>query len=238
MNAFTSTVGRFAILAVASVLIGGSVAVPPASSRAPLQAAVPRDRTGAFTTALPAPAALTDAGLGLRSGPVAVPIELRAPTIGLSTPVLGVGITPGNVMDAPMGPAQDPVWQEAFWYRGSAVPGAASVALIAGHISDPLGRAGVFARLTDLRPGDPIIVHDERGGPDMQFAVSDATSYPLAATTDPMVLTEIYGAGPVAGRWAEPSADGRSYLTLITCDGTFRDGTHDHRLVVHATRVA
>ena len=50
------------------------------------------------------------------------------------------------------------------------------------------------------------------------------------------MLTRIYGAGPVAGTRPQPSADGLAHLTLITCAGTFRNGTHDHRLVVFATR--
>ena len=55
---------------------------------------------------------------------------------------------------------------------------------------------------------------------------------------NPPVLTRIYGAGPVAGTRPRPSTDGLAHLTLITCAGTFRNGTHDHRLVVYATRVA
>ena len=131
-----------------------------------------------------------------------------------------------------------PAWQQAFWYRGSAVPGEPSSAVIAGHISDPLGRPGAFARLGELHPGDPVVVHDDRTGLDVEFSVTDATSYPIEQTNDPAVLRAIYGDGPVSGTWAKPSADGRSYLTLVTCDGTFRNGTHDHRLVVHAVRVA
>jgi sortase A len=174
----------------------------------------------------------------LRAGPVAVPLELQMPSLSVSAPVVGVGITPKNVMDAPMGPADDPVWQQAFWYRGSAVPGALSTALIAGHIDDPLGRPAVFAHIDTLRPGDPIVVHDTRSGLDVRFSVTDSKTYSLDQTTDPAVLAQIYGVGPVAGTWSQPSADGLSHLTLITCTGTFRNGTHDHRLVVYATRIA
>jgi len=187
---------------------------------------------------LAVPDALVDGGLGLRSGPVAVPLELRLPSLGVVAAVVGVGITPTDVMDAPMGPASDPVWQEAFWYRGSAVPGTASTALVAGHINDPKGRAGVFADIDHLRPGDPIVVHDRRSGLDVVFSVDESVSYSLAEAADPAVLTRIYGAGPVAGAWPQPSADGLAHLTLVTCAGTFGDGTHDHRLAVYATRVA
>jgi sortase (surface protein transpeptidase) len=140
-------------------------------------------------------------------------------------------------MDAPMGPANDPVWREAFWYRGSAVPGAPSTAVIAGHVS-AYGRLDVFGHIDMLRPGDVIVVHDTRSGIDVRFSVTDSVSYSLAQTADPAILTQIYGAGPVAGSGPQPSADGLAHLTLITCAGTFSHGTHDHRLVVYATRIA
>ena len=63
-------------------------------------------------------------------------------------------------------------------------------------------------------------------------------SYTLAEAARPAVLKRIYGVGPVVGKWAQPSADGLSHLTLITCAGTFVNGTHDHRLVVYAVRVS
>jgi hypothetical protein len=185
---------------------------------------------------LPVPDALVDAGLDLRAGPVPVPLELRMPTVDSSAPVIGVGMTPTDVMDAPMGGDDDPVWRQAFWYRGSAVPGTASTAVIAGHVNDPLGRPGTFAHLEELEVGDEVVVHDVRNGLDIAFTVTSSHSYPLAETTDAAVLTRIYGAGPVAGTGPQPSADGLAHLTLITCTGTFRDGTHDHRLVVEATR--
>ena len=84
----------------------------------------------------------------------------------------------------------------------------------------------------------PIVIHDTRTGLDVRFAVTYTKTYSLAQTTDPAVLTQIYGAGPVAGTWPQPSTDGLSHLTLITCAGTFRNGTHDHGLVVYATRIA
>ena len=183
------------------------------------------------------PAKLTPNGRGLGEGPVAVPLELRLPTLGTSAAVLSVGITPNRVMDAPMGPASDPVWQQAFWYRGSAMPGAPSTAVIAGHISDPLGRPGVFAFIDRLEPGDPIVVHDTRTGLEVRFAVTHAGSYTLEEAAAPAVLRRIYGTGPVAGTRAQPSADGLAHVTLVTCAGTFRNGTHDHRLVVSATRI-
>ena len=82
----------------------------------------------------------------------------------------------------------------------------------------------------------PSCVHDTRTGLDVPFAVTETRTYSLAEAGDPDVLARIYGAGPVAGTAPQPSPDHRAHLTLITCAGTFRAGTHDHRLVVYATR--
>jgi hypothetical protein len=185
----------------------------------------------------PVPAALFSSGLDVRAGPVPVPLKLQIPSLNVDASVLGVGVTPGDVMDAPQGPVNDRVWQEAFWYRGSAVPGVISTALIAGHIDGPRGTEAVFGHIDRLRSGDAIIVHDTRSGLDVRFAVTGSTSFSLDQTADRSVLTRIYGVGPVAGTTPQRSADGLAHLTLVTCAGTFRNGTHDHRLVVFATRI-
>lgn len=217
-----------------AVTPSGSAAGPVTSTPA-VTAPAPPPTPG---TGLAEPAALVDGGLDLRAGPVDVPLELHVPTIGLRTRVVGVGITSEDVMDAPMGPADDPIWQQAFWYRGSAVPGSPSTALIAGHVSGPGGRSGAFARIDDLRPGDPVVVHDSRNGLAVRFSVTESTTYSIAEAGEPTALARIYGAGPVAGTAPQRSPDGLARLTLITCAGTFRNGTHDRRLVVYATRSA
>jgi hypothetical protein len=187
----------------------------------------------------PVPAALFAQDLSVRAGPVPVPLQLSIPSINVKTQVLGVGVTPGDVMDAPEGPVGDPVWQEAFWYRGSAVPGAISTALIAGHIDGPRGSAAVFGNIGQLRAGDLIVVHDTRSGLDVRFAVTSSRSYTLAEATRPDVLRAMYGVGPVVGTTPQRAKDGLAHLTLVTCAGTFQNsiGTHDHRLAVFATRV-
>ena len=238
---------RIAIVVIAAALLAGAtialrvttfdaVSVPVAAPDAgeALAAAV----QSPLFAGLPVPAALVDSSIALQAGPVAVPLRLQIPSINVDIPVLGVGITALHVMDAPEGPASDPVWQQAFWYRGSAVPGTSSTALIAGHVDDPLGRPGAFANLDQLHPGDLIVVKDTRSGLDVRFSVTATQTYSLAQTAQPAVLTQIYGAGPVADTGPTPSADGLSHLTLITCAGTFVNGTHDHRIVAYATRIS
>jgi sortase (surface protein transpeptidase) len=250
-TAAAARASRLTIVLIAAALLAGCAvaaraktsgsSAPTASTPARTdepQLGAPVDVPEAPTTvpALAVPAPLTSEGLSLRAGPVPVPLQLQIPSLGVSAPVLGVGITSKNVMDAPMGPANDPVWQEAFWYRGSAVPGAQSTALIAGHVS-AYGRLDVFGHIDRLQPGDLIVIHDTRSGLDVRFSVTDSMSYSLAQTADPAILTQIYGVGPVKGTGPQPSADGLAHLSLITCAGTFTNGTHDHRLVVYATRV-
>ncbi len=187
-------------------------------------------------SAAPTPAAMTSAMLDLHSGPVPIPIRLQFPTMGVDAPMTGVGLLPNDTMDAPKGPASDPVWDQAFWYRGSAIPGASSTAVVAGHIDGPDGRTAVFGRLDQLRVGDPIVVHDPRSNLDVHFSVTETADYTLAEAGAPATLERLYGVGPVAGTAPQPSADGLAHLTLITCSGTFRNGTHDHRLAVYAVR--
>jgi hypothetical protein len=229
-----------ALIAAMATSCGGSGPQDAGSGAAPT-----RVHTTAPSTSRPisrgtpfVPAALTKAGLGLRAGPVTVPLRLEIPKLEVDASMLGVGLATSNAMDAPEGPRDDPVWQQAFWYRGSAIPGARSTALIAGHIDGGRDGKAIFGHLGDLRPGDAIIVHDTRTGREVRFAVKAARSYTLAEAATPAVLQQIYGDGPVVGKWAQPSADGLAHLTLITCAGTFTNGTHDHRLAVYANRVA
>ncbi len=181
------------------------------------------------------PGPLTAPGLSLLDGPVDVPLEIRIPSLQVNAPVVGVGITSEQVMDAPKGPIDDPVWQKVFWYRGSGIPGDSGTATFAGHVNDVLGRPAVFARIKELRPGDRIVVHDTRSGRDVLFLVTETKIYSLQQAADPSVLTQVYGAGPVAGSGPQPASDGLSRLTLVTCTGDFVAGSFDHRLVVYAT---
>lgn len=179
---------------------------------------------------------LVDTDLDLRAGPVDVPLNLLIPSLNVNAPVLGVGLTSENVMDSPKGPIGDPIWHTAYWYRGSGIPGDVGTATIAGHVNDPLGRPEIFADLQDLQPGDLIIIHVKYTNSDIRFIVNQTRTYSLKESSDPQVLTQIYGAGPVAGTEPQPAPDGLSHLTLITCAGYIVDGQFDHHTVVYATR--
>ena len=201
----------------------------------------PTAQSTAQPTSLPTPTPLVlgplfDAGLDIKAAPIEVPLELKIPSLKVDAPVLGVGLTSGNEMDAPKGPIGDPVWHTAFWYRGSGLPGESGTATIAGHVDDPLGRPEIFARLQDLQPGDLIIIHYTKPNIDIAFTVDQVKVYSLKESSDPAVLAQIYGTGPVSGNGPQPSLDGLSHLTLITCAGNIVNGQFDHHVVVYATQ--
>jgi len=226
------------LTAVMLTACGSAAAARPADSGQAASTARPSTPLATASVA-PTPAPLVDPGLDLRAGPVDVPLELRIPALKIDAAMLGVGITPSNVMDTPKGPATDSVWRKAFWYRGGGTPGSASTATIAGHVDDVLGRPAVFANLKDLRAGASIVIHDLRTGLDIGYTVTGTANYTLRQTLEPAVLAEIYGAGPVAGQGPQPSADGLAHLTLITCAGNWisRSSTYDHRFAVYAVGV-
>jgi hypothetical protein len=179
---------------------------------------------------------LIDEGIDLSAGPVEVPLQLQIPSLQVNAPVLGVGLTSANVMDSPKGPIGDPVWGTAFWYRGGGIPGDIGTATIAGHVDDPLGRPEIFAHLDQLHPGDLIVVHLNNTNIGIDFMVNQIKVYSTQQSSDPAVLTQIFGAGPVAGTEPQPAPDGLSHLTLITCAGYIVKGEFDHHTVVYATR--
>ena len=178
---------------------------------------------------------LFDTNLDIKAGPVDVPLELQIPALQVNAPVLGVGLTSENVMDAPKGPIDDPIWHTAYWYRGSGIPGESGTTTISGHVNDPLGRPEIFAHLQDLQPGDLIILRYTTPNIDIRFLVDQVKVYSIQESSDPAVLSQIYGAGPVAGTAPQPAPDGLSHLTLITCSGNIVNGQFDHHTVVYAT---
>ena len=188
------------------------------------------------TPTLFVPGPLFDAGLDIKAGPVDVPLELQIPSLDIKLPVIGVGLNALNVMDAPISSAGSPFWHSAFWYRGSSIPGEVGTAVFAGHITDPLGKPGAFRYLQDVQSGDLIIIHDNRTSFDIRFIVDEVEAISEEDSTDPAVLTRIFGAGLVDGTGPQPSLDGLSHLTLITCATNSFTGNFDDRTVVYATR--
>lgn len=177
-----------------------------------------------------------ESNLDLWAEPEPVPLELEIPSLEVSAPVIAVGLTAENIMDSPRGPIGDPIWNTAYWYRGGGIPGDVGTATIAGHVNDPLGDSVIFARLEDLQPGDLVTIRLKYTSIEIHFIVDQVKVYSVQESSDPAVLTQIYGAGPVAGIGPQPSPDGLSHLTLITCAGDIVNGEFDHHTIVYTTR--
>jgi LPXTG-site transpeptidase (sortase) family protein len=146
----------------------------------------------------------------------APPRWIRIPAIGVSAPVVALGLNPDGTLEVPRS------WDATGWYTGGPEPGERGPAVIAGHVDSTSG-AAVFYRLGQLRPG--AMVHIRRADRSVvEFRVHGVERWPK----DHFPTRRVY----------HPTA--RSTLRLITCGGAF-DGAAGHYLdnvIVYATRVS
>jgi sortase (surface protein transpeptidase) len=100
--------------------------------------------------------------------------------------------------------------------------GISALVVIAGHVDNGLGLAGVFKNLGSLREGDAVFV-ERRDGTQVAFIVAGTRSYHYQDAPTEIIFN--------------PSGSVR--LNLITCEGRWiqADRTYDERLVVF-TRLA
>jgi sortase (surface protein transpeptidase) len=185
----------------------------PGLRPAPVQAAVPAV-PAAQAAALPVPAApIVAAPQSAQPRPVAPPATLLIPQIGVSTPLVSLGLTAQGAVQVPAATTV------AGWYTRSPRPGAVGPAIILGHIDSYRG-PGVFFRLAGLRPGDRVYVQRSDGSV-VAFRVTGVQSYPK----DHFPTQAVYGPTPDAE------------LRLITCGGAFdaASGHYLSNIVVYAT---
>ncbi|TCO44335.1 sortase family protein [Kribbella antiqua] len=123
------------------------------------------------------------------------PIRVTIPAIGVDSGLIRLGITRKGSLQVP------PNGFPAGWFTGAPTPGETGPAVIAGHVRWA-GRAGVFARLAWLEPGDTIVV-TRQDRTTAVFRVSRVQQYPKASFPSAAVYGDIDHAG----------------LRLITCGG-------------------
>jgi len=148
--------------------------------------------------------------------PVAAPVSLTIPLIGVQTNLITLGLLSNGQLEVPN------TTSVAGWYTGSPRPGSVGSAIIVGHIDSKDAR-GVFYRLNTLTKGDKIYVK-RTDGTLAEFSVTSVQTY----LKDHFPTEDVYG--PV------PDAE----LRLITCGGTFDYGTGHYlsNIVVYATEVS
>lgn len=146
----------------------------------------------------PAPGIASSALDGERVPP---PVRIAIPAIGVSAPVVPLGLDRAGALEVPRD------FAETGWWTGGARPGELGPAVIAGHVDSRTGPA-VFFRLGELRRGAAIIV-ERADGSRVDFRVERSGRYPKTA----FPTAEVYG--PTAA----PA------LRLITCSGAFDSAT-------------
>ena len=136
----------------------------------------------------------------------AAPTELRIDSINAASSLVPLGLNPDRTVAVP--PVGTPM--QASWYRLGPTPGAAGPAIILGHVNGD-GKAGIFARLNQVKPGDQVKV-TRADGKTAVFTVTKLQQ--VAKATFP--TAEVYG---------DTSA---AELRLITCGGGFDATRHSY----------
>jgi LPXTG-site transpeptidase (sortase) family protein len=173
---------------------------------------------GAGVAALPAPTGpIVAAPQSAAPKPVAAPVSLTIPLIGVRTRLMTLGLARDGEMQVPL----LSMASVAGWFTGSPRPGAVGSAIIVGHIDTTRGPA-VFYRLNTLTRGDKIYVK-RADGTLVEFRVTSVQTY----LKDHFPTEDVYG--PV------PDAE----LRLITCGGAWDAAMHHYlsNIVVYATEV-
>ena len=152
------------------------------------------------------------------SKPVAAPVSLTIPLIGVQTNLITLGLTSDGELQVP--PLNE--ISVAGWYTGSPRPGAIGSSIIVGHI-DGNDLRGVFFRLNTLTRGDKIYVK-RADGTLVEFRVTSVQQY----LKDHFPTEDVYGPVP------DPE------LRLITCGGAFDPATGHYlsNIVVYAAEVS
>ena len=128
---------------------------------------------------------------------VARPRWIRIPAIGLSAPVIPIGLNKDRTIQVP----QD--FGKSGWYRLGPKPGERGPAVIVGHVDSKTGPAA-FYRLRELKPGNRIVIR-RADGSIVRFRVNGLERWPKAE----FPTRRVYG--PTRG----------SVLRLVTCSGNF-----------------
>jgi sortase (surface protein transpeptidase) len=147
------------------------------------------------------------------SDPTAAPATITIPAIGVQAPIVGVGLQADGAMQVP-----EP--DQVGWYKLGPRPGAGGPAVLVGHLYYRRTGPAVFYRLSELRPGDEILI-GQRGGTTTRFLVGRLERHPKTAL-------------PTKRIWTGAT---RPLLRLITCDGPFDHTTGHYRdnLIVYAS---
>jgi sortase (surface protein transpeptidase) len=144
----------------------------------------------------------------------ATPVRIEIPVLGVSAPVMRLGLTSAGTVSVP------PLANHnlAGWYDGSVTPGQDGSAVLLGHVDSYTG-ISVFFYLKTLRPGDRIKIIRANGSTGV-FAV-DGVQKAAKVTF------------PTASVYRNPRYPA---LRLVTCGGPFDGATGQYldNIIVYA----
>jgi len=198
------------------VIVGGTAGLLLTRHSTPALRPVAAAGNAAGVAAFPAPTGpIVAPPQSGQPDPVASPVSLTIPLIGVQTNLITLGLAQGGAMQVPSSPTV------AGWYTGSPRPGAVGSAIIVGHIDGQTG-PGVFFKLSELRPGNDVYVQ-RADGTIAEFRVTSVQTY----LKDHFPTQTVYGPTPDAE------------LRLITCGGAFDPATRHYlsNIVVYAAEV-
>lgn len=170
----------------------------PSSVPAPEPSGTPAPSLATGPTSTPTP---------VRTGPpapAAAPVQVSVPSLGITSPLLHLGLQVDGTLQVPEGDDFD----TAAWYDGSPRPGDIGPAVIEGHVSSVARGPSVFFALSTVAVGARVDVLRE-DGTTASFEVYDVRQFPK----DGFPTLEVYGNTPGAE------------LRLITCGGTVAEST-------------
>lgn len=165
---------------------GAGDAPSPSAAVAPAPAAA-----GPRPPVVTAPPPTTDAA------PVAAPVRVSVPSVGIDVEVVALGLEPDGSMQVPSD------FAVAGWYADGPEPGEPGAAVVAGHVDSYEGPAAFFP-LRHVEPGALIVVATA-DGQRLDFVVEKVTQHPKTAFPTDAVFA------PTTG----PT------LRLVTCGGSF-----------------
>jgi hypothetical protein len=191
-----------AALAVIGLVLVGIAVAGQRSAPEPVAAAVP------------APPVVVNgpANLPVPSGPIlpaAAPTSVSIPAIGVRSVLDQVGLNPDGTLEVPQ---PGPRYDDAAWYRDSAVPGTIGPAIILGHVDSAEKGPSVFFDLGRMKTGDMIDVGRSDGSV-ATFRVDSVAQF----SKNEFPSRSVYG------------TTNRAELRLITCGGSFDSAARSYR---------
>jgi sortase (surface protein transpeptidase) len=142
-------------------------------------------------------------------------VGLGIPSLAIDAAMARFGLDAFGRLDVPQDSATVG-WHPAY----SALPGEKGATFLAAHY-EYAGQPGVFHGLSGLQPPSEIVV-----------TLSDGSVHRYAVTT-----VADYDLGVIDMGALLQGREGTESLTLMTCSGSFSDGTYNLRTVVLAVRV-